>query len=283
MSFSLASSRSPRSPALLGRHRDLAAALLSILAIVPGMLAALLEHGVNPLRIAERHHSHHDTYVVSPDFLRSLVVAMLIVGCVGVLLGIFCMIGLFDAGQEVLLAFAVAFNLTMFGMWLLLSRYKVSFFRDRGVITPFLGRDVCFFYNDVESLDWKGVRRSSGYRDLVVREKGGRALRIWGIVDIEQVLLHVDRFDVLAPLNAEPGVGTPLDMLDLRIGTWQPFAREGSKQREGVAARVAAKERGPVARRAGAGHRAEVDHGARLGHRAEVDHGAPSEKGGALD
>ena len=208
------------------------AAFLSILAIVPGALATLLEHVASPLRIAERHHSHHDTYVVSPDFLRSLVIAMLIVGCVGVLLGIFCMVGLFDASQEVLLAFSASFNLAVFVMWLLLSRYKVSFFRDRGVITPFLGRDVCFFYSDVESLDWKGVRRSSGYRDLVVREKGGRALRIWGIVDIEQVLLHVDRFDVLTPLNAEPGAGTPLETLDLRIGMWQPFAREAAKQRE---------------------------------------------------
>lgn len=132
------------------------AALLSICAVVPGAVATLLEHVGGPLRIAERHHSHHDTYVVSPDFLRSLVVAMLVVGCLGVLLGIFCMVGLFDADQVVVLAFSDAFCLTMFGLWLLLCRYKVSFFRDRAVITPFLGRDICFFYSDIESLDWKG-------------------------------------------------------------------------------------------------------------------------------
>lgn len=207
------------------------AALLSICAVVPGAVATLLEHVGGPLRIAERHHSHHDTYVVSPDFLRSLVVAMLVVGCLGVLLGIFCMVGLFDADQVVVLAFSDAFCLTMFGLWLLLCRYKVSFFRDRAVITPFLGRDICFFYSDIEYLDWKGVRRSSGYRDLVVREKGGRNLRIWGIVDIEQVLLHMDRFDVLSPLNAEAGPGHPDETLGMRIGLWQPFAHDGAKAR----------------------------------------------------
>ncbi len=200
-------------------------ALLCILAVLPGALATILEHFGGPLRLAERHHSHHDTYVVSPDFTRSIVVAMLVVGCLGVLLAAFCFAGVFGGGHACVLAFTDAFTVTMFVSWLFLTRYKVSLFEDRCVITPFIGRDNCFFYSDVTSLDWAGLRRSSGYRDLVVTERNGNELRIWGIVDIEQVLLHMDRFDVLQPLAAA-GEGA-LDTLDMRIGTWQPLEGRG--------------------------------------------------------
>lgn len=205
-------------------------ALLSIFAVLPGSLATILEHFGGPLRLAERHHSHHDTYVVSPDFTRSLVVAMLVVGCLGVLLAIFCFVGVFQGGYACILAFTDAFTITTLVCWLLLTRYKVSLFEDRCVITPFLGRDNCFFYSDVRSLDWAGLRRGSGYRDLVVIEDNGNKLRIWGIVDIEQVLLHMDRFDVLSPL-ATMGEGGVFDTLDMRIGMWQPLEGRGKGQR----------------------------------------------------
>lgn len=205
-------------------------ALLSILAVLPGALATILEHFGGPLRLAERHHSHHDTYVVSPDFTRSIVVAMLVVGCLGVLLAVFCFAGVFHGGYACILAFTDAFAVTMLACWLLLTRYKVSLFEDRCVITPFLGRDNCFFYSDVRSLDWAGLRRSSGYRDLVITENNGNKLRIWGIVDIEQVLLHMDRFDVLAPLAAVEEGGA-FDTLDMRIGMWQPLEGRGKASR----------------------------------------------------
>ena len=191
-------------------------AALCILVVVPGALAAFIEHTSSPLRLAERHHSHHDTYVVPPDFTRSLVVAMLAVGGLGVLLSVFCAIGVFDSSARVPLAFAGGFAWTLFALWAMLERYKVSFYEDHAVIAPFFGHDFYFFYNDVQSLDWKGLRRASGYRDLRVVEKGGRTFTIYAVVDMEQVLLHLDRFDVLAPLAQ--GWAGPEGLFDLREG-----------------------------------------------------------------
>ena len=204
------------------------AALLSIMAVLPGALATLIEHVGAPLRLAERHHAHHDTYVVPPDFTRSLVVAMLVMGCTGVLLGVFCFVGLFDTSQELVLVFADGFCVTMYVMWLMLGRYKISLFEDRAVLTPLWGQDRFFFYNDIAAMDWAGIRRNSGYRDLVVTLKDGQRLRIWGIIDIEQILLHTDRFDVLAPLMGD--LGSDVLFIGLRAGSQQPFARGGRKE-----------------------------------------------------
>ncbi len=185
------------------------AVVLSILAILPAVAATLLEHVAAPMRLTERHHAHHDTYVVPPDFMRSLVVAMLVMGCTGVLLGIFCVLGLFDSTPELVLAFVDGFVATMFVSWVALCRYKISLFEDRAVLTPFIGRDAFFFYSDVVAMDWSGIRRKSGYRDLNVHLNDGRDVRIYGVTDIEQVLLHIDRFDVLAPLTDDVSLDAP--------------------------------------------------------------------------
>lgn len=202
---------------------------LSILAVLPGSVAALFERVGAPMRLAERHHSHHDTYLVPPDFLRSLAVAMLLVGCLGVLLTTFCSVGLFDSDMICVLAFADAFAWMALVLWLMMARYKVSLFEDRGVIVPLVGRGICFFYSDIASIRWGGPWRASGYRDLVITDIDGRTYKIKGIVDIEQVLLHVDRFDVLEPL----GVGGP-DFSEMKRKLWQPFARDarGKKEKE---------------------------------------------------
>lgn len=191
-------------------------AVACILVAVPGALATFIEHTSSSLRLAERHHSHHDTYAVPPDFTRSLVVAMLAVGGIGVLLAVFCAIGVFDADARLPLAFTGGFAWALLALWWMLGRYKVSFYEDHAVIAPLFGHDFFFFYNDVRSLDWAGLRRSSGYRDLRVVEKNGRAFTIYAVVDMEQVLLHVDRFDVLAPLAQ--GWAGPEGLPDLRGG-----------------------------------------------------------------
>lgn len=200
---------------------------LSILAVLPGSIAALFERAGAPMRLAERHHSHHDTYLVPPDFLRSLAVAMLLVGCLGVLLGTFCGVGLFDSDMICVLAFTDTFTWMALVMWLMMARYKVSLFEDRGVIVPLVGRSICFFYSDIASIRWSGPRRASGYRDLVITDIDGRRYKIKGIIDIEQVLLHVDRFDVLESL----GVGGP-DFSEMKRKPWQPFARDSRAKKE---------------------------------------------------
>lgn len=213
-------------------------AFLCIMAVLPGSLATLVEHVNSPMRLAERHHSHHDTYAISPDFLRALVVAMLLMGCLGVLLGSFCAIGLFDASWAALLTFVDAFTCTMLAMWFALCRYKISLFEDRAVITPLLGGDICFFYADIQEMTWTGIRRNSGYRDLLIRENDGDLIRVRGLVDIEQVLLHVDRFDVLSPVAGDPDAMN--ESIEMRLFSWRPVMREPKETDDAQTAATAA-------------------------------------------
>lgn len=198
--------------------------VLLVLSLVPGVVAALIGRANAPIRLVERHHSHHDTYVVPPDFLRALVVTMLLVGCLGFVLGAFSLAGAFGPSARCVLAFTDAFVWTFFGAWVVLMRYKVSLFEDRGEIVPLIGRSSCFFYSDIEKLGWRGRIRTSGYRDLVIVEKDGKRLRIWGIVDIEQILLHIDRFDVLEPLAAGPEDAP--ELMPRALGPWLAGARQ---------------------------------------------------------
>lgn len=198
--------------------------VLLVLSLVPGVAAALIGRANAPIRLVERHHSHHDTYVVPSDFLRALVVTMLLVGCLGFVLGAFSLAGAFGPSARCVLAFTDAFVWTFFGAWVVLMRYKVSLFEDRGEIVPLIGRSSCFFYSDIEKLGWRGRIRTSGYRDLVIVEKDGRRLRIWGIVDIEQILLHIDRFDVLEPLAAGPEDAP--ELMPRALGPWLAGARQ---------------------------------------------------------
>ena len=62
-----------------------------------------------------------------------------------------------------------------------------------------MGHTVKVRYQDIERLEWVGTRKGTGFRDLDVIVGGRRAVRLSGIVDLEQVLLRVDRFDVLEP------------------------------------------------------------------------------------
>ena len=57
--------------------------LVAVAALVP-VVALVFEH-VGNVRISERHHSHHDTYVVSVEFTRSLVLAMTFMAVLGLL------------------------------------------------------------------------------------------------------------------------------------------------------------------------------------------------------
>ena len=57
---------------------------------------------------------------------------------------------------------------------------------------PSLGR-----YADVDRLAWGGVRLGTGYRNLRVGVGGAYAATLLGVMDIEQIMLHLDRFDAI--------------------------------------------------------------------------------------
>lgn len=171
------------------------AALLVVAVVVP-VLALVVEHAGN-VRISERHHSHHDTYVVPASFTRALVLAMAFMSALGLVATWLCQEGVFVESPLAVLGFFDAFVVTSFVLWLMLCRYRVSTFGDCMVVTPFVGPSVWVRYERIERLVWSGMRMESGFRGLDVWVDGRRAVRLLGIVDVEQIIMSIDRFDLL--------------------------------------------------------------------------------------
>ena len=95
------------------------------------------------------------------------------------------------------MSFFVAFIGVMFVMWLGMRRYRVAVYEDYMDITPFVGGNIHVVYKDIEHMEWYGLRKGSGYRNLRIYINGRRAGMLWGILDLEQILMRVDRYDVL--------------------------------------------------------------------------------------
>ena len=167
-----------------------------IVAMVFPLLALFLERS-GSVRFAERHHRHHDTYVVPAGFTRALVLAMVFVSVAGIVLSWVCLTDVSDTDPVIVLAFSDAFVVTSFALWWVLCRYKVSVFEDRMVVTPFLGPDAEVLYSQIDRMEWVGIRRDSGMRSLDVYVGGARAARLSSMVDVAQILMSIDRFDVL--------------------------------------------------------------------------------------
>ena len=174
--------------------------VLFVIALLVPSAAMVIEH-VGDVRISERHHSHHDTYVVPVSFTRSLALAMGFMGVLGILLGWLCYEGFLGVSALVVLAFFDAFLVTCLGLWLCIGRYRVSVFSDSMVVTPVVGRNVWVRYDEIERLEWTGLRMESGFRSLAVWVGGRRAATLLGIVDVEQIIMSMDRFDLLPQTN----------------------------------------------------------------------------------
>lgn len=170
--------------------------VLFVIALLVPSAAMVIEH-VGDVRISERHHSHHDTYVVPVSFTRSLALAMGFMGVLGILLGWLCYEGFLGVSALVVLAFFDAFLVTCFAMWLCLCRYRVSVFSDSMVVTPIVGRNVWVSFDEIDRLEWTGMRMETGFRSLAVWVGGRRVTTLLGIVDVEQIIMSMDRFDLL--------------------------------------------------------------------------------------
>ena len=170
--------------------------LLALIALLIPAVALVLEH-LGDVRISERHHSHHDTYSIPASFTRALVFSMAFMGVLGVLMGLLCKGEVFSTEYIVVLGFFDGFVLTSFALWLMLCRYKVSTFSDCMVVTPLVGPKVWVHYDRIDRLEWSGLRKESGFRNLVVWVDGRRVVTLLGIVDVEQVIMSIDRFDLL--------------------------------------------------------------------------------------
>ena len=169
---------------------------LAVISVVVPVLAVIIEL-MGSAGISDRHHSHHDSYGLPAAFSRALVVGMVFMGVTGALLGWLSRIGVFLADQSVMIAFFAAFLIVLFAIWLAMRRYRVATYSDRLTVTPFIGRAVTVRYADIERMEWMGVRLGTGYRNLGIYADGRRRAVLWGLLDIEQILVRIDRFDVL--------------------------------------------------------------------------------------
>jgi hypothetical protein len=147
--------------------------------------------------IAERHHTHHDTYLVANTLIWSLVFALIFMGALGALLGWLCIIGVFQTRAETVLAFFDSFLVVSFIYWLLLRRYKVVTYEDRLEVTPFMGKRQTIAYSDISALEWAPSLIIANGRNVRVFVGHRRRALLWSALDLEQILIRINRFDVL--------------------------------------------------------------------------------------
>ena len=171
--------------------------LFSVAAAVLPVFACLVEWA-GSVAISERHHSHHDTFVISSALTRSFAFAMLLMGAIGLMLGWLCDVGGFDASADVVVPFFSSFVIALFVLWVLMRRYRVSLYDDFMDIRPYMGRVRTVKYDKIERMEWHGVRCGTGFRSLKVFSAGERPVKIPGVLDLEHILVRVDRYDALA-------------------------------------------------------------------------------------
>lgn len=169
--------------------------LMVITAVIP-LVAVAIEWFASE-DLSERHHSHHDTFVITSSLKRSLVIAMIFMGVTGVVLGWLCEVDVFEASPSVVMGFFAGFIIVSFLVWALMRRYRVALYEDHMVVLPFFGASKIVRYSDISSMEWTGMRSGSGYRNLAVFVGGERVATLWGGSDLEQILMRIDRFDVL--------------------------------------------------------------------------------------
>lgn len=171
------------------------ALLIAVCAGTP--LIAVLINWVNDADMTERHHSHHDTYVISGIMSRVLVLAMIFMGLLGIMLSWLCMVGVFDGDETVMLGFFSSFVVVTFAMWFSLRRYLVCTFEDHLEIVPLIGPRRSIRYDDIELMRWSSAFTLVGSRSLSVIVNGKVAAQLLSTLDLEQILLRINRDDVL--------------------------------------------------------------------------------------
>lgn len=179
---------------------DLAVAFGVLALAVPLCALLVLRHSAHD--ISERHHRHHDTYVIASSLTWTLVLVMAIIGSLCILLGWLCSIGVYTVRNTLVMSFFDAFLVMTFIQWLILRRYKVETYDEYMTVTPFLGLKATIAYKDISVMKWTPsiiIRNGRNVRVFVGQEQ--RAL-LWSGLDLEQILVRINRFDALEDLAA---------------------------------------------------------------------------------
>ena len=147
--------------------------------------------------MSERHHLHHDTYTISQVVSRTMVLVMVFMGVLGGLTGWLCHLGVFSADPMVPLAFFVAFQATLLFASVTTSRCQVMAYDDRMFVRPWFGRRHMVNYGDIVRMERSRSLLNPNFYDLRIYTSDGSQVRVSGLLDVEQILLRIDRFDVL--------------------------------------------------------------------------------------
>ena len=147
--------------------------------------------------IPERHHREHDTYTIPRMFSGTLLLVMIFMGVLGTLVWWLCQLGLFANDPAITLAFFCSFLVTTGIVWVCANRYRVVTFDDRLVVRPVWGFTKVVMYADIDRMVLTPMIPSGNYNNLSIHAASARRLTIWGGLDVEQMLLRINRFDVL--------------------------------------------------------------------------------------
>lgn len=170
-------------------------ALVIVIGLVP-LLSVLIEW-IGDSGISERHHSHHDTYLVPRSISSTLMLMMTFVGVLGLVAGWLCSVGVFTADAISVYTFFASFLVVAFIMWLGIRRYRVTTFADSLNVTPFFGSTKKIRYDEIQRMRWLRSYLGSGYRSLLIYGQSTHAF-LWGTLDLEQILSRINRFDVMS-------------------------------------------------------------------------------------
>ena len=147
--------------------------------------------------MSERHHLHHDTYSISQVIPRTLLLVMSFMGILGGLTGWLCHLGVFTSDPLVPLAFFVAFQVSIFLVFIALNRCRVMAYGDRMFVRTWFWRQREVPYDQIVRMERKAFPIDPQFSDLFISLADGRKVLVSGLLDVGQILLRIDRFDVL--------------------------------------------------------------------------------------
>lgn len=168
-----------------------------LMAIVGIPLVAIIAELLAGEKLSERHHVHHDTYTLSPVVSRTLVLVMVFMGVLGGLVSWLCHLGVFATEPTVPLAFFISFQMTLFVMAIGVIRYQVMAYDDHMVVRPGFGRTRTIRYDQIDRMEWVQSFLGPRLRDMRVHTRQDVTVRLWCLLDIEQILLRIDRFETI--------------------------------------------------------------------------------------
>ena len=150
--------------------------------------------------ITERHHSHHDTYLVPQAFSNSLAMMIIFMSLfAGVVLWI-CQNGIFLVAPELLGCFFLSFLAVAFVLWVGIRRYKIVTFDNQIRVTPFIGMSTTIAYDAIDHVSWSHSIINLSHRSVRI-SAGNKHIYLWGALDLEQILRRIGRQDLLDDLG----------------------------------------------------------------------------------